>query len=109
MSYTSLLVHDVTIVRPAFTDTEDEYGQPVPGAPVSSTARAMVQPKGAREADDSRDAGVPIGDHVIFLPLMALDPQSAIIYDGSRYEIVAVRRIAFGSAPHLEVDARRIG
>lgn len=109
MSFGGLLVHSVTIVRPVPAGTEDEYGQPEWGTPSETTAAAMVQPKSAREADDSRSAGVVVGDHTIYLELMALDEGDAIIYAGDRYDIVAIRRIAFGSFPHLEVEARRIG
>lgn len=108
MSFASLLVHDVTIARRSYTGSDDAYGQPVAGAEVETAARAMVQPRGAREADDSRSAGVPVGDHVIYMELTDVDETDAIIYAGERYEVVAVRRIAFGSSPHLEIDARRV-
>jgi hypothetical protein len=68
-----------------------------------------VQPKPAREVADTRSAGVPVADHVIFLEPMTLSEADHFLYGGDRLEIVGIRNYRFGHTPHLEVDARRIG
>lgn len=109
MSFAGLLVHDLTIVHAAQDGAEDEYNLPTAGTVTQTAVKGMVQPKTAREVADSRSAGAHIGEYSIFLEPMALDPADAILFGGFRYEITGVRDLAFGSVPHLEVDARRIG
>lgn len=111
VSFASLLTHTVTVVRTPRDMTDlDDWGQPTADAEVRTTLAAMVQPRNGREVDDSRSAGAPIGDHVVFLePTADIATEDAIEYEGYRYEVTAIRPFHFGSAPHLEVDARRIG
>lgn len=112
MSFASLLVHELVIRRTPMDDTlenRDSYGNPVAGTPVETTVRGMVQPKSARELSDYRGAGVEVGTHTIYLAPMDLDGADAITYAGDDYQITGVRSLAYGSVPHLEVDATRIG
>lgn len=109
MSFAARLIHDLTHVAVAFSGTDDEYGQPAAGTPASTSVRGLVQPRTAREAADSRNAGVPIGDHVIFLAPMQLSERDHFLFAGDRFDIVAIRDYAFGGTPHLEVDTRRVG
>lgn len=110
MSFGSRLVHTVTHVRTPLDEGDlDDYGQPTAGAPVETEIRGLVQPRSVREIVDSRSAGAEIGDHVIFLQPMSLQPTDAFVYDGDRYEIKGIREFSFGRSPHLEVDVRRVG
>jgi hypothetical protein len=110
MSFSARLVHSLTHVRvPRDIDDLDEYGQPTEGTAVETAVRGLVQPRNVREMQDSRSAGVDIGDHVIFLAPMDLDSSDHFIHDGTRYDIRGIRDFAFGRTPHLEVDAQRIG
>ena len=109
MSFAALLSHELTVVRTPYSGTDDEYGQPSTGTPVETSVRGLVQPKTGREMEDSRSAGVQIADHTIFLEPMDLAASDAIVHGGERYQVVHIRYHAYGTAPHLEVDARRIG
>lgn len=109
MSFASLLVHDLTVVHAAQNGTADEYNQPTAGTVTTTVVKGMVQPKSAREMADTRSAGVHIGDHTIFLEPTALTPADYILFGSYRYDITGIRFLDFGSVPHLEVDARRIG
>jgi hypothetical protein len=110
MSFAALLTHSLTVVRTPRDDGDpDDYGQPTAGTPTRTDVRGLVQPKPQREMDDSRSAGTQIGDHTIFMRPMDLRASDAIEHGGERYEVVGIRYFAFGTAPHLEVDARRIG
>lgn len=110
MSFAARLIHTLTHIRTPHDEGDlDEYGQPTAGTPVETTVRGLVQPRAVREVIESRSAGVEIGDHVIFLLPMDLEPSDAFVYDGDRYEIAGIREFSFGRTPHLEVDARRIG
>lgn len=109
MSFAGRLIHSLDIVRTPF-DTEDldDWGQPVPQEPVRVSVKGLVQPKSVKEVALSHQAGAEISSHVIFLPLVDIIAADAIEYADERYEVVGVRRYAFGTAPHLEVDARRV-
>lgn len=103
------LVHDLTIQRVTYDEgTDDTYGQPT--AHTTTTAvKGLVQPKSAREMEDSRSAGAQVSDHVIFLSLDAdLDGSDEIRHGQLRYQPTGIRRFDFGSLQHLEVDARRV-
>lgn len=102
------LVHPLVIERSAFDpDTLDDYGQPT-ATTSQIEVRGLVQPRAYREADDSRSAGPELGTHVIFLPLMEVEPADVIVKDGRRYAVQGVRRFDFGRIPHLEVDAQLV-
>lgn len=109
MSFTSLLVHDLTIVHAPGDGAVDEYNLPTAGTLVQTAVKGMIQPKTAREVADSRSAGVHIGEYTIFLEPTEVQPRDAVMFDGFRYEITGIRDLQYGTVPHLEVDARRIG
>lgn len=110
MSFGGLLTHELTHVRiPLDSVNLDERGQPTPEAPVETTVKGLVQPMSGREMLDSRSEGTEIADHQIFLPLMDLDPADHFLYAGDRYDITTIETRRYGSVPHLEVLARRIG
>lgn len=113
MSFASRLVHSLAIVTPttAADGDLDDYGQPVAGEPTVVTCRGLVQPKSAREVAQTNQAGAMVADHTIFLLPQTLSGAAYIRFDpddGDRYEITGIRSFDFGTAPHLEVDARRI-
>lgn len=108
MSYAARLIHTLTHVSTPLSGSDDAYGQPAPGAPVTASVRGLVQPKSAREVADSRSAGVAVADHVIFLEPMTVSAADHFLYGDDRLEIVGIRSYAFGRTPHLEVDARRV-
>jgi hypothetical protein len=101
-------VHTLTHVRTPYSGADDDYGQPAAGVAVETEVQGLVQPRTVREMEDSRSAGVDIGDHVIFLPLMDVRGADAFERDGDRFEVLGVRRFDFGRLKHLEVDCRRI-
>jgi hypothetical protein len=108
VSFSARLVHTLTHIRVPYSGSDDTYGQPAAATAVEAEVRGLVQPRSIREMEDSRSAGVDIGDHVIFLPLMDVRGADAFERAGDRFEVVGVRRFDFGRTPHLEVDARRI-
>ncbi|HET8784076.1 MAG TPA: hypothetical protein VFM38_00455 [Candidatus Limnocylindrales bacterium] len=119
MSYLSLLTHPLVIVGPATAtgdpedaDDLDEYGQPTMGTASEVHVRGLVQPKSGREMALVSQAGAELSDHTIFLPSMRLSGASYITDDppnGRRFDIVLVRSHEYGSAPHIEVDAKLVG
>lgn len=114
MSFAGLLTHRLAVVTPIQADpaNDDEWGQPTESGTATVLVNGLVQPRRARELPDSKGGGAPVTDHVIYLPVMALDA-SATIRDepdtGRRFDIVGIRHLAFGSQPHLEVDAILVG
>ena len=108
MSFGNRLVHELVHVSTPPTGDDDEYGQPVPGTPVETTIRGLVQPRTVREMADSRSVGAEIADHVIYLLPMSLSAADHFLYDGDRYDITGIRSYEFGRTPHFEVDARRV-
>jgi hypothetical protein len=112
MPFADRLIHPLNIVRQPWDDANrDEHGQPTPGVPSVTAVSGLVQPKSAKEVANITQAGAAVSDHVIFLPVVDLIAADAIEHDpddGRRYEIVGVREFAFGSSPHLEVDARMV-
>lgn len=108
MSFGNRLVHELVHVATPLSGTDDEYGQPVPGTPVQTTIRGLVQPRTVREMADSRSIGSEIADHVIFLLPMRLSSADHFVYDGDRYDIAGIRSYEFGRTPHFEVDAVRV-
>lgn len=111
MSFASRLIHALTITTVTFStnpNDDDAYGQPEPSTS-DVTVKGLVQPKTAQELADSRSAGTEVGDFTIFLSPMDLDASAAIAYDGDRFSIKGIRAFDFGTSPHLEVDAQRVG
>lgn len=108
MSFGSRLIHTLTHVATPPSGIDDDYGQPIPGTPVETELRGLVQPRSVREMADTRSAGADIGDHVIFLFPMTLSPADHFLYAGARFDITGIRSYEFGRTPHLEVDAQRI-
>lgn len=110
MSFTSLLTHDLTHVRVPLDETDlDERGYPTEDTPVETAVKGLVQPLSGREMLDFRSAGTEIADHQIFLQMMELDPRDHFVFDGDRYDIETIETRRYGTVPHLEVRARRIG
>jgi hypothetical protein len=117
VSFAALLVHPLAIVEPVYQVTDDDYGQPERDDPAVSLVRGMVQPKTAREIALTSQAGAELSDHVIFLQprriaagaWIADADADGVLAGGRRFDITGVRSIEFGSAPHLEVDARLVG
>jgi hypothetical protein len=110
MSFSGRLIHSLTITTPT---TEvggelDDYGQPEEGEPTVVTCQGLVQPKNAREIAQSNQAGAVIADYTIFLERQEVSTAAYIEWDGARFEVMAVRDFNFGTAPHLEVDCRRV-
>ena len=106
MSFLGMLNHDLTIRRSVFDEGDpDDYGQP--GRSVTTTAvKGQVQPRRMSEVRDSRSAGVELSTHVIFLPAGTdIRHADAVDWGDRRLQVVGVHEIAFGSVPHLEVDA----
>lgn len=111
MSFASRLIHPLTIRAVTFsTDPgdDDEFGQPT-STTTDVAVQGLVQPKTAQEMADSRSAGTEVGDFTIFLAPMDLAGSESIVYDGDRYAVRGIRSFDFGSSPHLEVDAQRVG
>lgn len=103
-------IHTLAIVIPT-EDGEDDYGQPEAGEPLVEETVGLIQPKSAREVAAVSQAGAALSDHVIFLAPRDLPGAAYVRFepdDGDRYQIVGVRRFAFGRNPHLEVDAKRV-
>lgn len=112
MSFTSLLTHELVVIRTPMDDTiaaRTEYGMPRAGAPIETAVNGLVQPRSAEEMASAASAGAEIADHKIFLPPMDLQASDTIRYAGERYSIKGIRRFAYGSVPHLEVEALRVG
>ena len=124
MSFASLLTHRLAVVQPVAAGDPlqasglGEYGQPLPAAPVSRAVLGLVQPRTAREVDNTLQSGVETSDHVIFLLPQKLaavgwiadaDASGNPIPGGRRFDIVGVRSYEFGSQPHLEVDVKLVG
>lgn len=111
MSYTTRLIHDLTLVNPRRDSGLglDDYGHAEVGLPEETAVRGLVQPKDAREIALMSQAGAEISDHTVFLSPMDI-PTGAWIRDadGNRLDIRGVRRFAYGHSPHLEVDAQMI-
>ncbi len=107
MSFAARLVHQLTIVRSVFDDTDpdDEYGQPTVSTNTLTT-RGLIQPKKAEEIAQVASAGAMVADHTIFL-LPQLLYGSDVIQDdqGQQYKITGIRPYEFGRTPHIEVDA----
>lgn len=109
-------VHALAIVTPTADagGAVDAYGQPVPGEPVVTEVRGLIQPKSTREVAQANQAGAGIASHTVFLPRTTIPVQGAYIRfadDGdARYEVVGPPRdFAYGTAnDHLEVDCRRV-
>lgn len=119
MSYTSLLDHEVQLVRTTETG-EDDYGQAETSETTVGTARAAIQTKSAREVAALHEAGASVSDYTIFLEVAAgattadalvhdpaLCPQSVGDLPLSRFELSGVRNAA-GRGHHLELDARLV-
>lgn len=109
MTFDALLTHRVTITRVTYNEAaKDDRGQPARVETTVTDVPCLVQPRTERETPDSRSAGAPIGDHVVFMRQRDLDPQDVITWETARLEITGIRNYDFGSVPHLEVDCRRI-
>lgn len=106
MSLAGLLTHSLSLVSPTFTTANGETSQT--GTTTVAVA-GLVQPRSAEEIAALSQAGAEVSTHVVFLELREI-PNGAWISDsaGRRYDITGVRRFEFGSAPHLEVDARLV-
>jgi hypothetical protein len=112
MTFGALMIHPLAIVTPVSTASDDTYGQPIAGTPRTVQVRGMVQPRTAREMALVNQGGAEFADYTIFLPPMHVSGAAYIRDDpdtGRRFQIVGVRSYEFGSAPHLEVDARLVG
>lgn len=107
-------VHSLAIVTPtAAADGEvDDYGHPVPGQPVVTLVRGLVQPRRTSEVEAASQGGAAISTHVVFMARRTLSSSAFIRFEpdnGDRYEITGIRDFAFGSRiDHLEVDCRRV-
>lgn len=104
-------VHSLTIERIEYDDdveARDDDGQPV-ASTATSTVRGLVQPRTAREIEDSRSAGSEVADHVIFLPA-GTDVRHAdrIVYGTRRFNLTGVRPYEYGNLTHIAVDARLV-
>lgn len=114
MSYASLLTHRLAIVTPTIPDPDDvdAYGDQMRGVDEVVQVRGLVQPRSAKEAASTLNAGAELSTHVIFLLPQRIG-QGAYIRDdpdtGRRFEITGVRSLEFGTVPHLEVDALLVG
>lgn len=117
MSFLSLLVHKLAIVTPVQLATDDDYGHPEPGTPTVTLVRGMVQPKAAREVQQSDQAGAEVSDHTIYLLPRQLAGAAYItdaddsgpLTGGRRFQVIGVRSLEFGTMPHLEVDCKLVG
>jgi hypothetical protein len=117
VTFASLLVHPLAIVSPTYAVSDDDFGQPVQEDPTVMLVRGMVQPRTAREVDQTLHAGAELSDHIIFLAPRRIPAGSwitdadtdGILAGGRRFDIVGVRSFEFGTAPHLEVDCRLVG
>lgn len=106
-----LTPHTLTVRRTTFDDTpsaRDADGQPAEVV-TTTTVYGHVQSRKADELDDSRSAGSEISDHVIYFPLGTdVIHSDALVWDGQRYQITAIRPKVYGALAHLEVDARLV-
>jgi hypothetical protein len=110
MSFAARLIHEVTIKRTTFdeTDPDDAYGQPSEST-TEIQVRALIQPKKADEMADSRGAGAMIGDHTIyFLPMLLYGSDEIVDSQGQGYRVMGIRSFEFGRTPHVAVDALAI-
>ena len=117
MPFADRLIHDLAIVTPTenVMGDVDDYGQPIAGVPEVVLVSGLIQPRGGRNAREVpliSQAGAELSDHVVFLERRDLTTASYIRRepnDGDRFEIVGIRDYNYGrSAPHLEVDCKRI-
>jgi hypothetical protein len=100
----------VHTVRDDDIDARDGYGQPVISEVVRTEVQGLIQPRTVTEIPATHDAGAEITDHRIYLEPMELVAADAIEdAGGRRYEIKGIRRLEFGTTPHLEVDAKLVG
>jgi hypothetical protein len=123
VSFAARLIHRLALVSPAGAgDAEDagdldDYGHAIPGTPVVELLRGLVQPRRSEEVASFSQAGVEIGDHIVYL-LPRRIPGGAYLTDadedgvvpgGRRWDVIGVRSFEFGRSPHLEVDCRLVG
>lgn len=112
---TGRLVHSLAVVTPrADRDGDlDEYGQPLSGEPEVVAFSGLLQPRSAREVALSSQGGATVATHVCFAPRSVAVSTAAHIRrvpdDGIRFEVTAVRDLAFGGLAHKEIDLRVVG
>lgn len=106
------LTHSLALVTPTSSGSLDDYGQPVPGDPVTVLLPGLIQPLTAREVAQINQAGAEVYDHRVYLRLRADPAPGAYIRfepdDGDRYEVVGTSRYNFGNIQHLEVHVQRV-
>ncbi len=109
-----MLVHRLAICTPTIPDPTDvdDYGDQQRGAEAVVVVQGLVQPRSAKEAPQTLEAGVELTTHVIFLLPRNIEGGSYIRDEpdtGRRFEIHGVRSHEYGTVPHLEVDALLVG
>lgn len=111
MPLAGLLSHRLAVVTPTF---EVVNGETTPTGQSVDPVDGLVQPRSAAEVAALSQAGAEVSTHVVFLELRELaagawiSDNPADVAAGHRYDVTGVRRFEFGSAPHLEVDARLV-
>lgn len=108
MSFTSLLVHQITITNPVDTTDTDRYGNPVPGEESFDTV-ARMQP--VTSAEDIVDRDTRITAYLVFLkPGTNVSALSTITWEGRSFRVHGEPRTFTGrrTAHHIELDAQEV-
>lgn len=117
MSFDSLMIHTLSVVRQVETGDEDEYGQPVREPQTIETFSGDAQVKGAREIARRSEAGPVVGAWTLYTRPRDILTSDAILHDptvcglardlpAATWELKAVnpRRDRTG-IHHFEIDA----
>lgn len=122
MSFAGRLIHRLAMVTPGSGDPElaadlGAHGHAEAEPDVIALVWGLVQPRTTDEVAAISQAGLELGDHVIFLEPIDVPqgsyfldaPGDAPDTDGRRFDVIGVRSFEFGRSPHLEVDVRLLG
>lgn len=120
MGFAERLIHSLVIVRATGNETEDDYGQAVPGSTIEYPVKGLPQPKTASEVAAVAQAGAVIGNWTVFLQPADVAGADAILHRKNscpiewphdlpdmRFEITGIRNAA-GVGHHYEVDANAV-
>lgn len=116
MSFDRRLIHRVAILRMVTADDGsggpqfDDLNQPVRSEAVLATVSALAQPRSVREIAQLSQAGITVGDHVVFMRPTDITASDVLRFDpddGRRLQVMGVRDAA-GLGHHYEVDAQLV-
>ena len=122
MGFDDRLIMPLVAVRTTRSDEiidRDEYGQPVATGTVVTPFRGLIQPRAIREVAAISQAGLEVGEQVIYArPFDVIgadyiahadpdDPAHIDSLDPRRYQVTGVRDAA-GLGHHIEIDAHLV-